>query len=160
MNTKTVLLVAGAVAIPVAGLAYYQHVKSNYDITFQGVNVTSIDNGNINLNVRFLITNSTGMRVTIFDSKFLIYANGVQVGIAQQAAPLVIPTNMITMLEANVMLDKGKVGTALFDFLFAKIMGHSAGIDMIIQGPVKLRVNAPVLSWFTISVDVDESYSI
>lgn len=160
MKTQTIILIAAGVALPVAGFAYYQHVKSKYDFEFQGVNVTSITGGNIELSVRFLITNQTGVRVTIFDSKFLIYANGAQIGVATQGAPLVVPTNMITTMEAKVVVDKGRIDSALFDFLFAKISGHSANIELVIQGPVKLKVDAPLVSWITVTVPVDEIYNL
>lgn len=158
MKTKTILLIAAAVAVPVAGIAFYQRVKSNYDFNFQGVAVTSITDNNINLTVQFLIKNNTGLRLTVFDSNFDIIANGIKIGVATQPQALIIPDKTMTVLTANVVVDKAGIQSSLFDFFYSKLFGKNAGIAVVIKGSVKVKVEAPVLSMFTTKVDVEETY--
>ncbi len=158
MKAKTIILIAAAVAIPVAGIAFYQHVKSNYDFNFQGVAVTGITATSINLTVQFLIKNNTGLRLNVFDSAFDIIANGTKIGVAYQPTPLVIPNKMMTVLTANIIVDKSGVQSSLFDFISAKIFGNAAGVELMIQGNVKVKIDEPVLSIFTTNIAVAESY--
>lgn len=158
MNLKTIILIGAAVAIPVGGYAFYQHVKANYDFSFQGVSVTSITATSINLTVQFLIMNNTGLRLNVFDSAFDIIANGTRIGVAYQPTPLVIPDKMMTVLTANVIVDKSGIQSSLFDFISAKIFGKQAGVELMIQGNVKVKIDEPVLSIFTSNIAVSESY--
>ena len=163
MKTKATLLIVGAISIPVMGIMasrYVKKVKSGYDFSFQGVQVTGIANGGINLDVSFLITNDTGMRLTVFDSFFNIYGNGTLLGVARQTLPQVVPDKMITRFVTKVTIDQGAVGSALFDYLFDKLFKKSALVNLAIQGIVKIQVNAPLISMYTINKDVNEIFTL
>lgn len=162
MKTRTALLIAGAVTIPViviGGIGYAKNIQSKYDFAFDGVQATNVSGDGIDLSVRFLVTNNTGFTITVKQILLSIYGNGSLIGVATQQAPQIIPDKYITTVFAKVTVSKGAIGSALFDYLVDKVFGNHPSVNLSVQGKVQMQINNPLLSWFTVNTDVNENFN-
>lgn len=159
LKTKTIVLIAAAAVVPLAGIAYYKYVEANYDVSFEGITIKSITSNSISLVIDFLITNNTGISVQVLNSSFDIYVNGSKIGIAI-APQMLIPNKTVTKLSANIVADKSGIQSAIFDLIFSKLFSKNTTINAAVTGNIKIQPVAPVLNLVTFNVPVEETYDL
>lgn len=153
-------MISGAAIVVGAGYFAYKRAKDNFDFSFNGAHINNADNDTVNLTLQFVVKNETGYAFTILSNAYNIYFNGQILGVAVQNEPVSVPNNTIVNVYANLVLSTSQISSSLVSVIWDKLFNGSGGMDLAVQGKCKIRIDAAVLSIATITVPVDERFSI
>lgn len=160
IKAMTILLLSVGIAIPVSAFAYYKYAMNRFSLSLNNIQVRSIGSGTMQLQVQFIVENTTGLQFTVLGNEFNVYANGILVGIARQNTEVTVPNNTITGLPVDLTIDTKVVGSAVSDFLIDKIFGNKAGVQITLQGNSSVRIDAPIAKLWKVNVAIDEVYDL
>ena len=162
MKAKHLLLLGGAIAIPVAGYSYYRYIINRFALSLNNVSIVSIDTEKKLLvaRVEFLVDNTTGLEIQVLSNDLYIYANGMPVGMAKQANPVVVPNNTRTVINMDVTISTSTVTNTAASYLWDLVVGNNSGIYLNLVGNSRIKVNAPLVGLFKIDIPIRENYEL
>jgi hypothetical protein len=151
------IALGGVAAAGAGGYLYAKHAYDHLFFDFEGVHLNKINEGVLNVSIKYVIRNETSLSFTIKSTDLNLFINNDFVGVARLKQPLVVPAMTSMIMDVDTDFDATKLGQFGVNYLLKLVGGGKLDITTIIQGSCSVQLNVPVLSLITINIPVSET---
>ena len=155
MSYGKLILGASLIALPIAGIAYYNYVVSNYDYSIGSIVPVNINGANSTIQITVNITSRIGIAFTINDIYFDIYIQGYKVGNVIEQQPVVVPNFGSTQIFLVASVDLTMVENDLAGILVSSLSNGSTNVSLVGYSHVRVGVLP-----FSTNVALKEGYTL
>jgi hypothetical protein len=155
---KTILFTClGAAAFGTAGYGYYRYVQKNIDIMPSGFNLQRPDSQTVNITLKFLVTNNTGLAFSIKSTDCNIFFNNSFLGVAKMQDAVTVPANTKTVITVISSFNKNNLESTALSVISGLFTGGGK-MNFTVSGNSRVTVN----TWVPVTVNyaINEVYSI